>query len=458
MMISKTGKILVVDDNESILLALKQSLKYEFEEIEILKSPVNLISHIESESWDIVLLDMNFAAGINSGNEGLYWLNKIKEIDSNVIIILMTAYANIELAVKGIKKGAHDFITKPWDIDKLIATLHSALKFRKSKLKVQELKGKQFSLQKNIISHFDEIIGSSKKMKDVFKTIKKIATTDANVLILGENGTGKELIAREIHNQSKRKNEVFISVDLGSVSSSLFESEMFGYQKGAFTGAYENRMGRIEAANEGTLFLDEIGNLPIELQAKILHVIQNCEVIPLGMNKSKKVNFRLICATNKNIEQLINKNEFREDLFYRINTIKIDVPPLRERDEDILLISEFFLKKYSKKYRKENLQFSRDSINLLKEYEWPGNVRELKHTIEKVVILSEGNMIQPEDLNLKQFVLNQDGFLQSNRLTDVEKKTIQKVLDKHNFNITNAARELDISRTTLYLKIDKYGL
>ncbi len=454
----KQGNILVVDDNENILTTLKQSLKYEFNEIETIKNPNHLPTLIESGKWDVVLLDMNFSAGVNTGNEGLFWLKKIKEIDKNVLVILITAYADIDIAVRGIKEGAHDFITKPWDIDKLIVTLRAALKLRLSQLKVQQLESKQKSLQQNSKSRFDQIIGSSQSMLKVFKTIRKVATTEANVLILGENGSGKELAAREIHQLSNRKNEIFMSVDLGSLSESLFESELFGYKKGAFTDAKEDRIGRLEAASGGTLFLDEIGNLSLNLQSKLLTILQNREVTPVGSSKPIAIDVRIICATNKNLHEMVEQNLFREDLLYRINTIQLELPPLRERDDDIGLLADFFLNKYKSKYEKAALKFSQEALDAIKQHHWPGNIRELKHAVEKAVILSESNILAAEDFLFTKRPKQNWDVGPSNRLVDVEKFTIKKVLDKHKGNLSKAAKELNISRTTLYLKIEKHGL
>lgn len=455
---STKGKILIVDDNESILLTLKQSLKYEFQEIETVRNP-NLIPNLLNEKdWDLILLDMNFKAGVNSGNEGLYWLRKIKESNPDILVILITAYSEVDIAVKGIKEGAYDFITKPWDIDKLIASLHAALKLREAERKVKKLKGFQEVLIANSLNVQNDFLGSSPKMTEVFKTIRKVAATDANILILGENGTGKELVAREIHKFSGRNKELFVSVDLGSINENLFESEMFGHKKGAFTDAQSDRTGRFVAASGGTLFLDEITNLSMNLQSKLLRVLQSREVIPVGSDKALKIDIRLISATNKNPFLLMDQELFREDLLYRLNTIKIEIPPLRERGDDILIIADFYLKQYSKKYNKGEIKISSTGIDSLLNHTWPGNVRELKHTIEKAVILAESDILRPEDFRIEIKPNNNWDLGSSNKLVDVEKYIVKKVLDKHLGNLTKAAKELNISRTTLYLKIEKHGL
>ncbi|MCD4742662.1 MAG: sigma-54 dependent transcriptional regulator [Desulfobacteraceae bacterium] len=452
------GKILIVDDNESILLTLKQSLKYEFKEIETIRNPNLIPNYLDEKDWDIILLDMNFRAGINSGNEGLFWLRKIRESNPDILVFLITAYGDVDTAVKGIKEGAHDFITKPWDIDKLIASLHAAFKLRESERKVKKLEENREVLIQNSMSAPDEFLGSSPKMTEVFKAIHKVAATDANILILGENGTGKELVAREIHKLSGRKKELFVSVDLGSINENLFESEMFGHRKGAFTDANADRTGRFVAASGGTLFLDEITNLSMNLQSKLLQVLQNMKVIPVGANKAVNVDIHLISATNKNPFLLVDQELFREDLLYRLNTIIINLPPLRERGDDILLIADFFLKRYIKKYNKSEMKLSSSGIKTLLKHSWPGNVRELKHTIEKAVILAESDILKTEDFRIEKKSSNEWDTGSSNKLADVEKFIVRKVLDKHHGNLTKTANELNISRTTLYLKIEKYGL
>lgn len=453
------GKILIIDDNEGILKSLSFILKQEFEEVTTIKNPAKFTSLLQSGEFDIILLDMNFSAGINTGNEGMFWLKEIIRDDPDAVVILITAYGDIELAVKAMKEGATDFIQKPFDPVKLVSTVKSAYQLRLSKRQVSKLIHKQKHLSEDLDKKFTSLIGESPAMMTILDTVRKVAPTDANVLILGENGTGKELIAREIHRQSRRANDVFISVDLGSLSESLFESELFGHTKGAFTGAGEDRTGRFETATGGTMFLDEIGNLPISLQSKLLTVIQNRYIIPVGSNKPVPIDVRLITATNKHLMDLVKENLFREDLMFRINTIQIEIPPLRNRGEDILLLTEHFLKLYGKKYEKSFLKISGPAIDKLKHYEWPGNVRELQHMIENSVIMADGGVIRPENLHFTTKISS--GKLQSGNtlnLSNVEKLAIKEALFKHKGNINQAAKELGITRKTLYSKIEKYEL
>jgi len=452
----KQSSILIVDDNVQILNSLKLLLNDEFSKIDTIRNPNQIPEMLWRESYDIILLDMNFAIGSTSGNEGLFWLDEIRKSDPFAVIILITAYGDIELAVKAIKLGAIDFITKPWDPDKLILTLKNAYELRKSKKQVKDLENKQKQLTQDMDREFKMFVGSSKVMNGLMSTIHKVAQTDTNVLILGENGTGKELIAREIHKQSERRDNIFVGLDVATLSESLFESEMFGHVKGAFTDAREDRAGRFEIAHQGTLFLDEIGNLPLSLQPKLLQVIQNREVIRVGSSKPIPVDIRLISATNKPVIQMVKEGTFREDLYYRLNTITIEIPPLRERHEDIPGLAEFFLKEYSRKYNKQHLKLTDKAFDKLTMYPWPGNIRELKHTIEKAVILSDQFRIGPENLYLSMNLLEQPG--DSYKLSDVERRTIIEVLDRCSGNYSEAARMLDISRTTLYVKLKKYGI
>jgi DNA-binding NtrC family response regulator len=453
------GKILIVDDNEGILKSLSFILSQEFEEVATIKNPAKFTSLLQSGSFDIILLDMNFSAGINSGNEGIFWLKEILNADPDAVVILITAYGDVELAVKAMKEGATDFIQKPFDSVKLVSTVKSAYQLRMSKIQVSKLINKQKHLSEDLDKISGSFIGESPEMMNILATVKKVAPTDANVLILGENGTGKELIAREIHRQSKRSGDVFISVDLGSLSESLFESELFGHVKGAYTGAVEDRKGRFETATGGTLFLDEIGNLPISLQSKLLTVLQNRYIIPVGSNKPVRIDVRLITATNKHLPDLIKDKLFREDLMFRINTIQIEIPPLRYRGEDISLLAEHFLHLYGKKYEKSYLKISSTALDKLRQYEWPGNVRELQHMIENSVIMAEEKIIKPENLHFttrispgKQFMSN------SLNLNNVEMLTIKEALFKNKGNINQTAKELGITRKTLYSKIEKYEL
>jgi DNA-binding NtrC family response regulator len=453
------GKILIVDDDKDVLQAASLLLKKQVALLHTEKDPQRIPVLLKNESYDVIFLDMNFSGDLTSGKEGFYWLNRILEIDPAVIVILITAYGDIEMAVRAIKEGATDFILKPWQNQKLLATLSSALLLRKSRLEVRQLKVKQRQLSADLDQQFQKIIGRSKAMQDIFGTIDKVAGTDANVLILGENGTGKELIARAIHRQSRRADEVFISVDMGAVSETLFESELFGHVKGAFTDAREERAGRFEVAAGGTLFLDEIGNLPISLQSKILNILENRVIFRVGSSKPRPIDIRLICATNMPLYEMVKENKFRQDLLYRINTVEINLPPLRERREDIPPLTEHFLQVFAKKYHKESRRLSASALAKLEKYKWPGNIRELQHTIERTIILSD----QP--------VLNADDFLFSSNdepgerlvfddynLETVEKILIQKTLKKHQGNISKAASELGLTRTSLYRRMEKHGI
>lgn len=454
----KEGKILVVDDNQDLLKSLKRMLKFDFEEIDTMNDPKRIPSCLNSKNYDVILLDMNFTEGDNSGRDGFKWLKRIKEIDPAIVVILITAYGDIDIAVKAIQEGATNFITKPWEPQKLIVTIQNAVEISKSNREISDLKVKSNYYKEDSLSKTDPIIGNSKVMRDLQKDMDKIAITDANVLILGENGTGKELIAREIHQKSKRKNEIFLHVDLSTLNESIFESELFGHLKGSFTDAKEDKIGKFEAASGGTLFLDEIGNLSVNLQSKLLTAIQTREFTPVGSSKPKRFDVRLVCATNKNLKQLVKEQLFREDLYFRINTIELFSPPLRERGEDIILLTEYFLDKYSGKYGKSNLKINAKAYDKLKEYSWPGNVRELSHTIEKAVILNEDSVIKPEDLFNQQDYHNSNTEHTTLNLDKLEKNAINKALKDSAGNITKASKLLGISRTSLYSKIAKHGL
>jgi len=450
----KKGTILIVDDNEEILLALKLFLQDYFDIVIAEKNPKHIPYLIQNHSFDLFILDMNFTAGQNSGNEGLFWMGKIKEVDPDAIVIFITAYGDIELSVKAIKKGATDFIQKPWEDEKLIGTILSAYKLRKSKIEIKKLKDKQQLLQESIDEKYDLYIGNSPAMKSIWQTLQKVSVTDANILILGENGTGKELIAREIHNISNRSHESFIKVDVGALSDSLFESELFGHKKGAFTDAKEDRIGRFESASDGTLFLDEIGNIPIRLQSKLLSVLQNREIQAIGSNQKIPIDIRLITATNNNLFEMAQEGLFREDLLYRINTIQIDIPPLRERLEDIADLLKLFIDKYGRKYQKPNLRAHKKIIEKLSRHDWPGNIREFEHVIEKAVILCDENGIRENDLI---FPGQRSEVTTSLKLQEHEMMLIQKALKKSGGNYSIAAEELGITRKTLYNKMKKYG-
>lgn len=451
------GKILVVDDNKSILSAVEILLQDEFEDVTTIANPNQLPSLIESNDFDLILLDMNFSAGVNTGNEGLYWLARIKEIKPEPEVVLFTAYGDVELAVKTLKKGAADFILKPWDNEKLKATLRNVYKLQQSRKEIKKLKQKESALKSEIKRDKHFIIAQSPQMKQILNLVKKVAITDANVLITGDNGTGKELVARELHRLSKRAEEILVTVDMGAVSETLFESELMGHKKGSFTDAREDRTGKIENANSGTLFLDEIGNLPVHLQPKLLSVLQNRVVTPIGSNKAVPVDIRLICATNCNIDKMVGEGTFREDLLYRINTIQIEIPPLRERKEDISAIANYFLKIYGTKYRKPDIEISTSGMDKLLNYQWPGNVRELQHTIEKAVILCDNTELSPDDFFFKPAMTGmQDVF--DGTIEEMEIKMISRILQKNGQNLSAAAEQLGITRQTLYNKIKKYKL
>ena len=448
------ANILVVDDNKSVLSALEILLQFEYKSVKTLFNPNQISSFPKLEEVDVVLLDMNFSAGVNTGNEGLFWLNEIKKRSPNTSVVLMTAYGAVDLAVSALKQGAADFILKPWNNERLIATVKSAYELRKSKLEIHKLKKQETNLKQVINEGKTTIIGDSKALNTVLSLVKKVAKTDVNVLITGENGTGKELIARELHRLSVRKDEVFIGVDMGSIAENLFESELFGHLKGSFTDAKEDRVGKFEAAHQGSLFLDEMGNLSLQMQAKLLSAIQNKSIVKVGSNKPVSVDIRLICATNCNLEQMVVDGLFREDLLYRINTIHIEVPPLRERDSDVLVLADFFLKKFASKYDKPGLRINNAAQEKLMDYPWPGNVRELQHTMERAVILSEGDVLKPSDFLLHPKPL---GEFDNSALTldDMEQQMIAKALEQHEGNYSAAAEQLGISRQTLYNKLKK---
>ena len=450
------GRILIVDDNEEILIALKLFLLNHFEIVDTFKNPDKIPDLIQRHSYDVIILDMNFSAGVNTGNEGIFWMRRILEYDPLAVILFITAYGDIEIAVKAIKEGATDFIQKPWDDEKLLVTIMTAVKLRKSNLEIKKLRNKQIHLNENINKSFNMFAGNSPEMKKVFKTIAKVAGTEANILKLGENGTGKELIAREIHKQSLRSGEVFVNVDMVSFNEGVFESELFGHVKGAYTDAKEERAGRFEIASGGTLFLDEIGNLTMSMQSKVLAAIQNREIFRIGSNRPITIDIRLISATNKPINEMVAVNTFREDLLYRINTIQIFLPPLRHRIEDIPSLVNHFLTMYGEKYNKEELKVSSRGMNALFKYSFPGNIRELEHMVEKAVILCESGTLKQEDLFFQQNISHAPGK-RSFDLEMNEKQLILDALEMHGNNYTKTSNELNISRKTLYNKIKKYG-
>ena len=450
------GNVLIVDDNKSILSALEILLSPEFQSITMLSDPNQIPTELRKKEFNLVILDMNFNAGINTGNEGIYWLGRIKESNPEISVVMITAYGDVELTVKALKMGATDFFLKPWDNNKLLATLKSALQLNWSKKEVNQLKEKEKGLKSEINREQKYIVGSSPQLMQMLNMVRKVAKTDANVLITGENGTGKELIAQEIHRLSVRSGEILVSVDMGAITETLFESELFGHVKGAFTDARESRPGKFEVADKGSLFLDEIGNLSFHLQAKLLAAIQNRQISRIGSNQTVPVDIRLICATNKNLESMVHDGLFREDLLYRINTIQIEVPPLRERGNDVLVLADFFLKKYSSKYNKPNLKINQQAQDKLLKYSWPGNIRELQHTIEKSVILSDNNVLKPEDFFMRPVVSGKN-ITPEMTLEEMERRMINLAIEKNNGNLSAAAEQLGITRQTLYNKIKKSG-
>ena len=445
--------VLVVDDDKDVLTAVRFLLKPEVKQIVTDHNPENLRKLLSENNFDILMLDMNFNSSINTGNEGLYWLRQVKSYNSKVQVIMITAYADIDLAVQCLKEGAADFLVKPWRNDQLLKTLAEACEKR-------DFSGKKQT--ETMAKHpSSEIIGESEAMQDIFRKVNKIAPTDANVLILGENGTGKDLIAHAIYQLSLRKNKPYIKVDVGALTDTLFESEMFGHKKGAFTDAREDRMGLIEAANEGTLFMDEIGNIALQQQAKLLTVLQNRQVTRLGTNTPISVDMRLISATNVPLVELSNEQRFRKDLIYRINTVEITVPPLRERGNDILLLTGFFLKQYEKKYLKSELKLSDTAKYKLMQHTYPGNVRELQYAIERAVIMSDNDTLKAEDIVFSPIEQKTDNVASQSpkgNLEDMERTTIMQIVEKHQGNISKAAKELGLTRAALYRRLEKYSL
>ena len=447
---SKKGKLLIVDDNTNILSAVKMLTENYFEKVITLDSPKSLISTIQTESPDVILLDMNFHAGINTGNEGIFWLNEVNNKFPKIKVVLFTAYADIDLAVRAMKDGAYDFIVKPWNNEKLIETLQNAYNEGREK--------KKPSKPNDTADESQMFWGNSPEMLRIKNIVERVAVTDANIMITGENGTGKEVLAREIHRLSSRCNNEMISLDMGAIPETLFESELFGHKKGAFTDAHSDRMGKMEAANNSTLFMDEIGNMPLHLQAKLLTALQNRNITRLGTNSPINIDIRLITATNRNLFEMSEKAEFRQDLLFRINTIHINIPPLRNRKEDIIPLAEMFLKRYSEKYKKDNISISKSAEDRLMNHRWDGNIRELQHTIEKAVIMCDDNVINPEHLGLYQSVSSSSSSDNGSTLEDVERRTIAEAINSNNGNLSLVAQKLGITRQTLYNKIKRYGL
>ena len=452
-MLLKNAKILAVDDDQDVLVAVKMLLRPEVKEIVTEKNPEKILSLLAQNQFDLILLDMNYKSSLNTGNEGIFWLRKIREINKTVVVIMITAYGDIDLAVRSVKEGANDFVLKPWRNERLLETLESCCQ--------QSITGNKQSTKNTSSKAETSLLGSSEAMQDVLYKIEKIAPTDANILILGENGTGKTEVAKLIHQKSLRYQKAFVHADLGSLTESLFESELFGHKKGAFTDAREDRAGRFEAANEGTLFLDEIGNISLPQQAKLLSVLQNREVTRLGTNAPIPIDIRLISATNVPIKEMASQNQYRKDLIYRLNTIEITLPPLRMRGNDVTLLAEYFMKIYGEKYHKNLVEIDEKAKTKLRQYAFPGNVRELQHSIERAVIMADNQVITARDLDLNSsieipVIMSQESS--TLRIDEIEKSTILKAIERHEGNITKAARELGLTRTALYRRLGKYDI
>jgi two-component system, NtrC family, response regulator HydG len=452
-MLLKNAKILAVDDDQDVLVAVKMLLRPEVKEIVTEKNPEKILSLLAQNQFDLILLDMNYKSSLNTGNEGIFWLRKIREINKNVAVIMITAYGDIDLAVRSVKEGANDFVLKPWRNERLLETIENCYQ--------QSIAGNKQSTKKTSSKAETSLLGSSEAMQDVLYKIEKIAPTDANILILGENGTGKTEVAKLIHQKSLRNQKPFIHADLGSLTESLFESELFGHKKGAFTDAREDRAGRFESANEGTLFLDEIGNISLPQQAKLLTVLQNREVTRLGTNAPISIDIRLISATNAPIKEMASQNQYRKDLIYRLNTIEITLPPLRMRGNDVVLLAEYFMKSYGEKYHKNLIEIDEKAKIKLRQYAFPGNIRELQHSIERAVIMADNQAITARDLDLNSSIETPVMMQQESstlRIDEIEKSTILKAIERHDGNITKAARELGLTRTALYRRLGKYDI
>lgn len=452
------GSILVVDDNPNVLTALNQLLEPQSDKVFCIKSPGLIPGILETHEIDVILMDMNFTRGATDGREGISWLKRILKEDPDAVVIMITAYSEVDLAIEAIKCGATDFIAKPWDNEKLLATVRSGFMLKTSRSEVRQLQLKKDHLSSYIDAGQEKLQGESPQMIRVQETIQKVAGTDSNVLILGENGTGKELIAREIHNNSTRAGEVFVHVDMGSLSPTLFESELFGHTKGAFTDARTEKPGRIEIAAGGTLFLDEIGNMQPEMQVKLLNVLQNREIYRIGSNKPLQADFRLISATNQDLRKLIEEKRFREDLYYRINTIEITAPPLRERGQDILELAHYFLDKYAEKHLRQELTFSPEALDRMMIYHWPGNVRQLQHSVERAVLMADGRIIEPENVFQGEETGSSLKEMRRPTLSELEIMAIRESIQRNGGNLSQAARELGVARSTLYNKLKYYGI
>jgi two-component system, NtrC family, response regulator HydG len=459
MVLEKVGKVLVVDDDVDILTAMRLLLKSHAEFIHTESNPNNIPARMRDTQYDVILLDMNFSKDTITGSEGFHWLEKIIEIDPSAVVIMITAYGDVDIAVKAIKDGAVDFVLKPWQNEKLVATVNTAIRLKASRSEVSSLKNQQKQLSDDLETGFKDIVGESPGMLKAYSIINKVAETNANVLILGESGTGKELFARALHRKSIRKENVFISVDMGAISETLFESELFGHKRGAFTDAKNDRSGRFEVASGGTLFLDEIGNLSLGSQSKLLSALENRFITRVGSNRQRAIDIRLVCATNMSLYDMVKNKEFRQDLLYRINTVEISLPPLRERQEDIPKLIEHYLDYFASKYKRGSLKVNSAAMKKLKRYSWPGNIRELKHAVERAVIMCDKNVLQPSDFFFSTQDNSLDSFaFDSYNLDDVERAVVTKAIQKHSGNISHAAEELGLTRTSLYRRIEKYGL
>jgi len=452
------SRILIIDDDRDVLETARMFLKQEFSVVRIEENPHSVPDLLKNNEFDVILLDMNFKKGVNDGEEGFHWLEQIMKIDPQAVVILITAYGEVDLAVKAMKNGATDFVLKPWKNQKLLATILSALQLRHSKKEVEKLKVTQEKLTDEINHPYIDFIGNSPAIQRVHELIDRVAITDADVLVLGENGTGKELVARALHRQSLRKDNVFISVDLGSITESLFESELFGHSKGSFTDAKQDKPGRFEIASGGTLFLDEIGNLSLALQAKLLTVLQNRKVQRVGSSKEIPVDFRLVCATNMQLNEMVVEKKFRQDLLYRINTVEIRIPPLRERAEDIPLLAEHFLQRYGQKYKRTGMKIDKSVMTKLKNYHWPGNIRELQHAIERAVILSDGKAIQSAELLIGGNTSVFKKEVSPLTMDEMEKQFIIQSLKDHDGHVSNTAKTMGVTRTALYRRMKKHGI
>jgi DNA-binding NtrC family response regulator len=452
------AKILIIDDDRDVLESARMFLKQDFSAVTIEENPARIPALIREREYDVILLDMNFKKGVNDGEEGFHWLSQILAIDPDAVVILITAYGEIDLAVKAMRNGATDFILKPWKNQKLLGTLNAALQLRSSKKEVAKLHVTQANLNEEIQSHYADMIGESPAIKRIHEMIERVAPTDADVLILGENGTGKEMVARALHRRSNRKSNAFVSVDLGAITETLFESELFGHVKGAFTDARQDKTGRFEIASGGTIFLDEVGNLTLPLQAKLLTVLQQRVIQPVGSSKTIAVDVRLVSATNLSLHEMTAEKKFRQDLLYRLNTVEIRIPSLRERSEDIPLLADHFLQVYGRKYKRPGMKIDKAVMTRMKKYSWPGNIRELQHAIERAVILNEDKMIRNAELVVGANLLPHKNEFTDLTLEEMEKQFILQTLDRHRGNVSHAARALGMTRTALYRRMKKHDL